>query len=749
MKLVIYNESIDQLLLSAFNTQECEMRSVKQYNSVEAVLKSVNDVSKITHLAFLYHFNGNFQVPFYNDVSPENNMKNSERISSVFISGSKYMYFSDNVVNLIRSLNSNETLVVDILSCNMNGDSFRNEAIKLGEDLGVKVRYSVDLTGNFPANWTMESDGSNIKSEYFNSNINNWKGTLSGDTGDSARNGEIYGIEYENNTFTLTEDITWNPEYYIILNAGEKFDGSGYTIVIDSDTAFGGLFAINNSVSNFSQAPEIYNLKITGSESGLASGAGYFVRNMQKFFKIHHCSSSGIIGISGEEAELSGGIVGAYAGHSGKCTIYNCYSIGNVLANWSGGIAGDYAGYMGDCTIYNCYSTGNIIGSACGGITGSDEGINGGKCTIYNCYSTGDITGTGSGGITGILNGQLGFCTIYNCYSTGNVSGHWCGGISGPGAGAGKDGAMCVIYNCYSSGQLSGNAAGISGVSSGYGDKGACIIYNCYSSGKLVDNAAGIVGFDPNNSDPPGFLLVLQNYSRSAKNPNTNIYNIIREPLHGNYDVSLLYDNNVNKLNNALTYSTPGYTSGQVLFSHSNSTVYRLGSTNNFMISHNPNNVKVFYPLPLSYPSFLPVAFTQYRNTKIDIPTLFTLNGIGTTENVSFEIITLPSNGSLVMETDNTYTYTSSDAGADSFTYVLIDGNNMRSRPATFYINTISDDDLLELNNYTGLTQYGSISFDGTTWTFGHLTTNEFFVFPNTNNTTVTFLGLCKITKSS
>ena len=120
-----------------------------------------------------------------------------------------------------------------------------------------------------------------------------------------------------------------------------------------------------------------------------------------------------------------GGIVGV--GSIGL-HIQKCYNVGNVNGRIVGGILGSDYG-----EIVECYNKGDITGTYAGGIVGL--AING-HLTIYNCYNLGDIVantdygptlydapaGPAGGGIAGAEFSPWGIVSITNCYNVGSVS---------------------------------------------------------------------------------------------------------------------------------------------------------------------------------------------------------------------------------------------------------------------------------------------------------------------------------------
>ncbi len=404
----VYESSTNDILLSSLTSDVIQLRYTEDMTD-EQVLSLVSGV-QLTHFSFIYHYPGYSQLPFFYDLVKEG--------SPSLPAESKYRYFSDRVIALIkRFVTQSPSLIVDILCCSLTDPMYKEEVLKVEQDLGINIRYSTDLTGNATegANWIMESELSevvNVKDTYFTNSVLGWKGVLSSDITTDIKN-HVYSsfIDFDGNTFTIKKDFAWDelvaisndPDSFIAIGNGEIFDGNGYAIDLSGYNSWEGL--IRPDTIPFGTAPTIKNLGMINGST--AQYGGFIIRKFQSYFKVDNCYSTGIIGIGG------GGIC---AGYNGDCTISNCYSTGDITIQTSGGIIGISAGNNGPCTISNCYSTGNM-GIACGGIVGDGAGYND-LCTISNCYSTGTI-----GLIGGGIAGYSGTCTISNCVSNGDLYG--------------------------------------------------------------------------------------------------------------------------------------------------------------------------------------------------------------------------------------------------------------------------------------------------------------------------------------
>jgi hypothetical protein len=442
----------------------------------------------------------------FNSTPPKIDTNKTKKTKTVNI-GKKY--FSNNIIDLFTQIkNKNGSLTVDLICCSLNNPDFAAEVSKLENDLGIDIRYSVDLTGNQNGNWMLESDSVDIKSYYFNETINQWNHVLTGaitledlETYKNFGNNEdYYTITKVGDVYTCKllkdiniSDIQLNAEgttffnssdCFIRLKKNEVFDGNGKSI----DVNFGnlGLFAIDTTdITGNTEYPLITNLTINSNEgisfdtvNGATFGGGGFVRKSQSNCKINNSRSFGNMLNSNNGLNWgSGGICGY---NCNNCIITNCSSVGDINGNFAGGICGESCD---DCTITNCSSVGDINGNLAGGICGYSCD----NCTIENCSSVGDINRTNAGGICGQ---DCDGCTITNCSSVGDINGNFAGGICG------EDCDNCTITNCSSVGDINGEAAG--GICGRNCNN--CTITNCSSVGDINrNNAGGICGSDCDN----------------------------------------------------------------------------------------------------------------------------------------------------------------------------------------------------------------------------------------------------------
>ena len=497
---VLYNDTV---LSQSFNQQT----QVYQ-NSMPPPISDI-DFTNVTHIAFMYHHPGYAKVPFFYDDDKDVVIdQNTNLLDMSLLNEPKYNYFSDKLVNLFKYVKTiNENIIIDLLTCDLNEQSFIDEVNLIENDLGVNIRYSIDKTGNNPlGNWVLESDNVDVKNIYFNENINNWNVILAVDLRSllTSQYSTYFSVIVDNitsvTTIKLLSDITitdhaslsaWGKTDFISLGTNEIFDGDNHIIKFDVLTDINGLFSC--SATTNVNIPIVRNLGVTGGST--AFEGAFIVRGYQKFMVVENCYSTGNI-----STERSGGIIGRFcAQNGGLVNVSNCYSTGNISGLRAGGIVGGNVASSGTITVSDCYSTGVISNQFSGGIIGSNVGNNtGGSATVINCYSIGLISGDGSGGIIGAIAGNLsGSATVTNCYSTGEISGIRAGGIMGRQAGGNSNGNGngATATNCYSTGAISGlSSGGIFGITPG-GFNGSATANNCYSTGAISGiESGGITG---------------------------------------------------------------------------------------------------------------------------------------------------------------------------------------------------------------------------------------------------------------
>ncbi len=507
--LIIIDSNIKDLDIFQ-NSIKKEHKIIINNNNIsnQEIYNNIND--EIKYLTFVYHFQGFYQIPFFN------NQKYSE-----------FSYFSDNLIELLQNVKEkSKDLTLDLLSCDINNIYFASEVKKIENKFGIKVRFSVNKTGNISGDWILESDNTNIKDFYFNDDINNWKHTLAGgmttdylvtNYGDYfEKSGLITKIKDNVTTLTNSQIGLGESTDWILLNNGEIFDGNNKTINFNSIAIYG-LFRMPQ-VRESINMPTIQNLVVslsTGTIGDVSGPGGGIVGNYQQFFRVNNCRL--ITSNSGSIQSESGGICGAYSGYKlsnvpGNAIIENCYSSCLISGDKSGGICGYRGGHYGKITITKCYSTGNIVGDTAGGIAGMEFGFASSTSTIEGCYSNGTISGSYAGGIIGFQSGNnQSNIIISKSYSKGNIEGIEAGGICG--SDCAQSGKL-KITECFSLGKIEGtNAGGITGSNCGNTNSNNLLeVSNCYSIGTLTGTrSGGILGSNCGFNN--GSFKVLQCYS--------------------------------------------------------------------------------------------------------------------------------------------------------------------------------------------------------------------------------------------
>ena len=271
MKLILIHENIesDELLIQSFNS-DCIIRKMSDYNTFDDLITSI-DLSGITHLAFVYKFWGEFNIPFF-DSSKK----------------SKYDYFNQDIITLFNLFKEqNQDFIVDMITCNLNSESFIESVNNIESELGINIRYSIDQTGNNPeGNWVLESDNVNIKNDYFNENINDWYGIL-----------DINGVTFPpsglTSNYTLLKNKTFGNGYYDISASIEGNGTKGY-------------YLFDGTGLNWENDTQwVYNFdSYSGSTKTTVDGVDVYGEWVQIKLPVHLLISSYTLTNSGDSASL-------------------------------------------------------------------------------------------------------------------------------------------------------------------------------------------------------------------------------------------------------------------------------------------------------------------------------------------------------------------------------------------------------------------------------------------------------------
>jgi hypothetical protein len=95
---------------------------------------------------------------------------------------------------------------------------------------------------------------------------------------------------------------------------------------------------------------------------------------------------------------------------------------------------------------------------------------------------------------------------------------------------------------------------------------------------------------------------------------------------------------------------------------------------------------------------------------------------------LDFILLSQPKYGTLNQVSNGIYDYLPLENNVDNFEYIVKEGT-MTSYPGTVVIDNFSQEDIDNIPNIQGTFTFDNITFDGTTWTFGTMRTENFFQF--------------------
>ena len=432
-------------------------------------------------------------------------------------------YVTQDLKNLLVSLKKNNSnFELDLISCNLDATYFDT----LEQQLGVKINYSVDLTGNpqHGGDWIAENSGFDFRAQYFTDDITNYKHTLesnqivvyaSDDSTltitqnflDTTSDLVAGGYEFVGNTISFGENVSWPHDIYIYLSGNTAnadqilIEGNGNSVTFPVSDVFDGLVNIQSSDSS-GKTVVIQNVIIYASDSSVSGNNGFFVQQNcmapSDTLTVSSCVVYGNVNETG-----AGGFIGSGTPIGDGCTvnINNCTLNGDLDGNDSGGIFGANGLDGNNCTInitgftingdMNAGDTGGMFGDGCA--RGTD-------CvyTISSCVVVGDINGGDAGGIAGydFPYQDSNTVTINNCQVTGDVYGEESGGFFGNYC---PNGAMCTINmtNCTMDGDINDDySAGFFGYECPYSSSCVITMTNCTMNGDVnADYSGGFFGY--------------------------------------------------------------------------------------------------------------------------------------------------------------------------------------------------------------------------------------------------------------
>jgi len=481
-KVILHHPNLPNagIFLKALNDQTISL-SCAQNTTHDDVLNVIGIIgsSNLTHLAFVYHYPGYNEVPFFPD---DYSLIDDEPYTQ------KYIFFPDNLVELFKKINelTNEPLIVDLLTCSLNNPEFKTCVEQVENDLGINIRYSLDQTGNEPeGNWVLESDGTDVKDVYFTDKINDWNDTLSNiidfinedgnvpadgtlldsfkmytsyvdftnDTNSitpirvtyNSNGGKTYTLEFTN---TIDTDIlTWgwvrlrkdginnvttapsdSQQYNFVLGANDIFDGNSKTIryrrgdnigwTIESPYTGWDATSGAGETGNYSTRIYVWGL-FTFPNTGINASNRAIVKNLS----VDHGRG------------IHNGAGGLVQKRQDFFELYNCSSSCNFVNSNGGGLAGEWcgraangngaSGIAGDILINKCTYSGVMNKASCGGFLGKGAGgyASNSKILVINSSFEGRMGNISYGGAifgTHLMSGEAPtyinrLCVISNC----------------------------------------------------------------------------------------------------------------------------------------------------------------------------------------------------------------------------------------------------------------------------------------------------------------------------------------------
>ena len=188
------------ILLSSFNetvnvinVRELEVSHRSTTALKTELLSGITIDSTSTEIGIIWLNHHNTTVPILGTVYSEENQP-------------EYTNYSNDLIDFLRRVREQTSeLTIDLITCNLDSDEFKEETERIEEELGINIQYSIDKTGN-PSeggDWILESDNVSIKEKYFNETINTYTHLLETITKEIR-------IKYKANTiYELTNEVLY------------------------------------------------------------------------------------------------------------------------------------------------------------------------------------------------------------------------------------------------------------------------------------------------------------------------------------------------------------------------------------------------------------------------------------------------------------------------------------------------------------------------------------------------------------
>jgi hypothetical protein len=272
------------------------------YDGSNSILDLIT--SDLENIGFIYSFNGYTYFPFNNlmnkDLNNFNNLNNLESsidnslnlISNQF----KTTIFNNDFLEFIEEKKKiNQNINFDLITSNFSDLKLLEDINLIKTNFNILIRYSTNKDRSFNSeSWIQESDNIDIKSLYFNNNINNWNiqnnGKLNNslsfsilesffDKSEMIFNHQVRTIYTQksnihflnNQNLEWNNNNPWNNNNFIQLEENIIINGNGFELIFYDDF-FPGLFS--SSSNNINNAPLLRNIKSRwiNKETNLGSG---------------------------------------------------------------------------------------------------------------------------------------------------------------------------------------------------------------------------------------------------------------------------------------------------------------------------------------------------------------------------------------------------------------------------------------------------------------------------------------------
>jgi len=129
----------------------------------------------------------------------------------------------------------------------------------------------------------------------------------------------------------------------------------------------------------------------------------------------------------------------------------------------------------------------------------------------------------------------------------------------------------------------------------------------------------------------------------------------------------------------------------------------------------------------------IPVANNMNISTLTNNLKRIILNGTSVSgQELTYSISQLPIHGTLTYVSNGIYDYLPNSNNIDTIVYIVQE-NNMTSLSGTVNIHNYSQQDVANISKEHGSWSFQNITFDGTNWQFGTLSSTDYFQFPEYN----------------